>query len=52
MFESLKSLRFKVIARAGRIVNVAGTSVLKMASEPKVEAVYRNIERALHKMAA
>jgi hypothetical protein len=51
-FESLKSLRFKVIARAGRIVNVAGTSVLKMASEPKVEADYRNIERALNKMAA
>ena len=50
-FESLKSLRFKIIARAGRIVNVAGISVLKMASEPKVEADYRAIERALHKMA-
>ena len=51
-FESLKSLRFKVIARAGRIVNVAGKSVLKMASEPKVEVDYRNIERALDQMAA
>ena len=51
-FESLKSLRFKVIARAGRIVNVAGISVLKMASEPKVEADYRDIQRALHKMVA
>ena len=51
-FESLKSLRFKIIARAGRIVNVAGKSALKMASEPKVEADYRNIERALEQMAA
>lgn len=51
-FESLKSLRFKIIARAGRVVNVAGKSVLKMASEPKVEADYRKIERALDQMAA
>jgi hypothetical protein len=33
----LKSLRFKIIARAGRIVNVAERSVLKRAAEPKVE---------------
>ena len=51
-FESLKSLRFKVIARAGRVVNVAGKSVLKMASERKVEADFRKIERALAKLAA
>jgi hypothetical protein len=51
-FESLKSLRFKIIARAGRIVNVAGISTLKMATEPKVEADYRKIERAIDKMAA
>ncbi len=51
-FESLKSLRFKVIARAGRIVNVAGKSVLKMSSEPKVEAGYRKIERQLDALAA
>jgi hypothetical protein len=51
-FESLKSLRFKIIARAGRVVNVAGKSVLKMAREPKVEADYRKIQQALEKMAA
>ena len=51
-FESLKSLRFKIIARAGRVVNVAGKSILKMASEPKVEADYRKIERAIQKLAA
>lgn len=51
-FESLKSLRFKVISRAGRIVNSAGISVLKMASEPKVEADYRKIERLLDTLAA
>jgi hypothetical protein len=46
-FESLKSLRFKVIARAGRIVNVAGKSILKMASEPKVESDYHKIGLAI-----
>lgn len=51
-FESLKSLRFKIIARAGRVVNVAGKSVLKMASEPKVQVDYRKIERSLEQMAA
>lgn len=51
-FESLKSLRFKIIARAGRIVSAAGKSVLKMAAEPKVEADYRKVERALDKLAA
>jgi len=51
-FESLKTLRFKIIARAGRIVNAGGKSVLKMASEPKVEADYKKIERAIRKLAA
>jgi hypothetical protein len=51
-FESLKSLRFKIIARAGRIVNVAGKSVLKMAAESKVETDYRKIERALDQLVA
>lgn len=51
-FESLKTLRFKVIARAGRIVNIAGKSILKMATEPKVEENYRKIERAIKQMAA
>jgi hypothetical protein len=51
-FESLKTLRFKLIARAGRIVNIAGKSVLKMAAEPKVENSYRKIERALDRLVA
>jgi hypothetical protein len=51
-FESLKSLRFKIIARAGRVVNTSGKSVLKLAQEPKVEAEYRKIERALATLAA
>jgi len=51
-FESLKSLRFKIIARAGRVVNVAGKSVLKMASEAKVQADYRKILHSLDRLAA
>ena len=50
-FESLKSLRFKLIARAGRIVNIAGKSVLKLSSEAKVEADYRKIEQNLEQLA-
>lgn len=51
-FESLKSLRFKIIARAGRIVNIAGKSVLKMAAEPKVETAFQTIARSLDRAAA
>jgi len=51
-FESLKSLRFKIITRAGRIVNVSGKAVLKMAANKKVESDYRKIERALDQLAA
>ena len=51
-FESLKTLRLNVIARAGNIVNVAVNSVLKMALEPKVENDYRKTELALHQLDA
>jgi hypothetical protein len=51
-FESLKSLRFKIIARAGRIVNLSGKGILKMAKNAKVEADYRKIESALDQLAA
>jgi hypothetical protein len=51
-FESLKSLRFKVIARAGRVVNASGRSTLKMTAESKVESDYRKIERAISSIAA
>ena len=51
-YESLKSLRFKVIARADRIVNIAGKYILKMARETKVELSYRNIEASIDRIAA
>ena len=51
-FESLRSLRFKIVARAGRVVNAAGKSVLKMADEPKVEAQFRKIECRIDRIAA
>lgn len=42
-FESLKSLRFKIIARAGRIVNQSGKSTLKLANEPSVKQEFEQI---------
>jgi hypothetical protein len=51
-FESLKSLRFRIIARAGRIVNLSGKGILKMAKNAKVEADYRKIENGLDQLAA
>lgn len=51
-FESLKSLRFKIITRAGRVVNQSGKAVLKMADEPSVRKEFDKIASALNKLAA
>jgi len=42
-FESLKTLRFKMIARAGRVVNASGRSMLKMAGATFRERRYERI---------
>jgi hypothetical protein len=46
-FESLKSLRFKIISRAGRVVNRSGASVLKMADQPGVRTEFERISTLL-----
>ena len=51
-FESLKSLRFKLISRAGRVVNKSGKSVLKMADEPRVHQDFEKILQNLTRTAA
>ena len=51
-FESLKSLRFKLISRAGRVVNQSGKSVLKMADESQVRKEFERITEILTQRAA
>lgn len=51
-FESLKTLRFKLIARAGRVVNRSGKLVLKMANEAKVRREFERISEILADQAA
>jgi hypothetical protein len=51
-FESLKSLRFKIISRAGRVVNRSGRSVLKMSDQPGVRQEFERIVAILAAQAA
>jgi hypothetical protein len=51
-FESLKSLRFKIIGRAGRVVNKSGKPVLKMANEARVRQDFEKILQNLTRTAA
>lgn len=51
-FESLKTLRFKIISRAGRVVNRSGKLVLKMANDTKVRQEIERISAILSQQAA
>jgi len=51
-FESLKSLRFKIIARAGRVVNQSGKTVLKLVDEPAVRKEFEKISAELDQLIA
>ncbi|MGH7418008.1 MAG: IS1380 family transposase, partial [Candidatus Rokuibacteriota bacterium] len=46
---SLRTLRFRLIARAGRLVRLAGRPVLRLATNPATEALYAQIA---HRLAA
>jgi hypothetical protein len=51
-FESLKSIRFEFIAAAGRIVNVAGSKILRLNQNIARQKRYRDVDEALSKLAA
>jgi hypothetical protein len=47
LLRSMRTLRFLVIARAGRLTRIGGRNVLRLAENPATEALYTRIEHAL-----
>ena len=47
LLRSMRTLRFLVIARAGRLTRIGGRNVLRLAENPATEALYARIEHAL-----
>jgi hypothetical protein len=47
LLRSMRTLRFLVIARAGRVTRIGGRHVLRLAKNPAAEALYTRIEHAL-----
>jgi hypothetical protein len=45
--QSMRTLRFVLIARAGRLARIAGRQVLRMTANPATEALYTRISHAL-----
>src|SRR5881628_266023 len=47
LLRSMRTLRFLLIARAGRLTRIGGRSVLRLAQNPATEALYTRVEHAL-----
>jgi Transposase DDE domain group 1 len=47
LFRSMRTLRFLVIARAGRVVRIGGRTRLRLAENPSVQQLYERLEHAL-----
>jgi hypothetical protein len=47
LFRSMRTLRFLVIARAGRVVRIGGRTRLRLAQNPGVQQLYERLDRAL-----
>ncbi len=47
LFRSMRTLRFRVIARAGRVVRIGGRTRLRLAHNPSVQELYERLEHAL-----
>ena len=43
----MRTLRFLVIARAGRLTRIAGRNVLRLTKNPATERLYERIDHAL-----
>jgi hypothetical protein len=43
----MRTLRFVLIARAGRLARIAGRQVLRMTANPATDALYTRISHAL-----
>jgi hypothetical protein len=47
LFRSMRTLRFLVIARVGRVTQIGGRSVLRLAQNPSVQQLYNRLQHAL-----
>jgi hypothetical protein len=47
LLRSMRTLRFLLIARAGRVTRIGGCTVLRLAKNPAAETLYTRIEHAL-----
>ena len=47
LLRSMRTLRFLLIARAGRLTRIGGRNVLRLSENPATEALYTGIEHAL-----
>ncbi len=51
-FESLKTIRFELVAAAGRILNVAGAKILRLNQNGARQGRYQHVTEALDRLAA
>jgi hypothetical protein len=47
LFRSMRTLRFLILARAGRVTRIDGRNVLRLANNPATQALYERIAHAL-----
>jgi Transposase DDE domain group 1 len=47
VLRSMRTLRFLLITRAGRVTRIGGRNVLRLAQNPATEALYSRVEHAL-----
>ena len=47
VLRSMRTLRFLVITRAGRLTRIGGRTILRLAQNPATEQLYRRIDHAL-----
>ena len=47
LLRSMRTLRFLLIARAGRLTRIGGRNVLRLAENPATQALYTRIQQAL-----
>jgi len=47
LIRSMRTLRFLVIARAGRLTRIRGRHVLRLSHNPAIEALYASLNQRL-----
>jgi hypothetical protein len=47
LLRSMRTLRFLLIARAGRLTRIGGRNILRLSQNPATEALYSRVEHAL-----